>query len=95
MSPTLGNLWTFLTDSLSGGPAGVVYSYIYVWIGTFATFATLSELASMYAIQFVKFSQLLTKYRAPTSGGQYHWTSMLAPRSSYKFYSFLAGISNP
>lgn len=29
--------------------------------------------------------------RAPTSGGQYHWVSMLAPRSSRKFLSFLTG----
>lgn len=28
---------------------------------------------------------------APTSGGQYHWVSMLAPRSSQKLLSYIAG----
>jgi amino acid transporter len=36
---------------------------------------TISELASM----------------APTSGGQYHWVSMLAPASSRKFLGYLTG----
>ncbi|KKA18756.1 Amino acid transporter [Rasamsonia emersonii CBS 393.64] len=42
---------------------------------TFATFVTIAELASM----------------APTSGGQYHWVSMLAPSSAYKFLSYITG----
>lgn len=29
--------------------------------------------------------------RAPTAGGQYHWVSMLAPRSSRKFFSYVTG----
>ncbi|KAL1965586.1 hypothetical protein VTN77DRAFT_5670 [Rasamsonia byssochlamydoides] len=70
-----GTLVTFLQAFQNGGPSGVLYSYIFVWAGTFATFTTISELASM----------------APTSGGQYHWVSMLAPRSSYKFYSYITG----
>ncbi|KAJ8122364.1 hypothetical protein ONZ43_g1422 [Nemania bipapillata] len=40
---------------LNGGPAGVIWGYIIVWVGTLSTFVVLSELASM----------------APTSGGQY------------------------
>ena len=31
----------------SGGPAGVIYGYLAVWLGTMAVFASLSELASM------------------------------------------------
>ncbi|KAL9113469.1 MAG: hypothetical protein Q9227_002510 [Pyrenula ochraceoflavens] len=31
---------------------------------------------------------------APTSGGHYHWVSMLAPRSSQKFFSYLVGWFN-
>ena len=31
----------------SGGPAGVIYSFIVVWAGNLATFASLAELASM------------------------------------------------
>lgn len=32
----------------SGGPAGAVYGFIFVWAGVAATFVVLSELASMY-----------------------------------------------
>ncbi|KAL5040810.1 hypothetical protein BDW71DRAFT_212759 [Aspergillus fruticulosus] len=64
--------WEGLT---SGGPAGAVYGFIFVWVGTACVFVVLSELASM----------------APTSGGQYHWVSMLAPRFSVKFLSYIAG----
>ena len=31
----------------SGGPAGVVYGYLFVWLGTLAVFATLAEASSM------------------------------------------------
>lgn len=40
-----------------------------------SVFATLSELVSM----------------APTSAGQYHWVSMLAPSSSRKFLGYMTG----
>lgn len=60
---------------LNGGPAGVVYSFLVVWLGNACLFSTLSELASL----------------APTSGGQYHWVSMLAPRSCAKFLSYVTG----
>lgn len=33
---------------LSGGPAGIVYSYILVWAGNLATFSCLAELASLW-----------------------------------------------
>ncbi|KAI1110230.1 putative GABA permease [Nemania sp. NC0429] len=61
--------------SLTGGPSGVLYGFLVVWVGTLSVFATLSELVSM----------------APTSGGQYHWVSMLAPASSRKFLGYLTG----
>ncbi|KAI1262323.1 putative GABA permease [Xylariaceae sp. FL1019] len=70
-----GSLTTFLVGLQNGGPAGIVYSYLVVWAGTLSVFATLSELVSM----------------APTSGGQYHWVSMLAPASSRKFFGYLTG----
>lgn len=59
----------------NGGTAGVIYSFLVVWIGNFSVFTTMSELASM----------------APTSGGQYHWVAMLAPRSCSKFLSYITG----
>lgn len=60
---------------VNGGPAGIVYGFIFVWIGNISAFATLCELVSM----------------APTSGGQYHWVAMLAPRSCSKFLSYMTG----
>ncbi|KAF3765732.1 amino acid transporter [Cryphonectria parasitica EP155] len=60
---------------LIGGPAGVIWGYLIVWIGTLSVFAVLSELASM----------------APTAGGQYHWVAMLAPDSSRRFLSYITG----
>ncbi|OGE58292.1 hypothetical protein PENARI_c001G12384 [Penicillium arizonense] len=65
----------FLQAYQNGGPAGAVYGFLFVWAGVAATFVILSELVSM----------------APTSGGQYHWCSMLAPPSMMKLLSYLTG----
>ncbi|KAE8153192.1 amino acid/polyamine transporter I [Aspergillus avenaceus] len=67
----------FIQSFQNGGLAGSVYSYIIVWIGVTATFVVISELVSM----------------APTSGGQYHWCSMLAPPSAMKLLSYITGES--
>ncbi|KAI1311116.1 putative GABA permease [Xylaria venustula] len=66
---------TGVANSSSGGPSGILYGFLVVWVGTLSVFTTLSELVSM----------------APTSGGQYHWVSMLAPSSSRKFLGYLTG----
>ncbi|KAI9881205.1 MAG: hypothetical protein M1830_007183 [Pleopsidium flavum] len=70
-----GILVLFVSAFENGGPAGFVYGFLIVWIGTMAVFTTMAEMASM----------------APTSGGQYHWISMLAPPSSRKFLSYITG----
>ncbi|MCJ1361288.1 hypothetical protein MMC16_000386 [Acarospora aff. strigata] len=70
-----GSLILFLSGLQNGGPAGVIYGFILIWMGNLSVFSVLSELASM----------------APTSGGQYHWVSMLAPRSCAKFLSYITG----
>lgn len=76
----------------SGGPAGAVYGFLFVWAGVACTFAVLSELASMYAsLPPRDGTPRLTINRAPTSGGQYHWCSMLAPPSAMKMLSYLTG----
>ena len=31
----------------SGGPAGVIYGFLFVWVGTLAVYSTLAEAASM------------------------------------------------
>ena len=59
----------------NGGPSGVVYGCILVWLGSLAIFASLTELASM----------------APISGGQYHWVSMMAPASLQRLSSYIEG----
>lgn len=38
-----------INEVSSGGPTGLFYGFIIVWAGTAAVFATLGELASMYA----------------------------------------------
>lgn len=58
-----GAMVLFLIGLQNGGPAGIIYSFLVVWIGNLSVFATLSELVSM----------------APTSGGQYHWVSNPRP----------------
>lgn len=70
-----GSLVLFLVGFQNGGPAGVIYGYLVVWAGTVSVFMVLSELVSM----------------APTSGGQYHWVSMLAPRKLQKILSYVSG----
>ncbi|KAJ5059397.1 amino acid permease-domain-containing protein [Bipolaris maydis] len=69
------SLVLFLVGFQNGGPAGVIYGYIVVWAGTVSVFIVLSELVSM----------------APTSGGQYHWVSMLAPQNSKVLLSYVSG----
>ncbi|EDU44363.1 PotE Amino acid transporter [Pyrenophora tritici-repentis] len=59
----------------NGGPAGLIYGFILIWLGNFSVFVCIGELASA----------------VPTAGGQYHWVSLLAPRSNKKFFSYLTG----
>ncbi|KFY97433.1 hypothetical protein V500_02067 [Pseudogymnoascus sp. VKM F-4518 (FW-2643)] len=68
-----GLLGTFTGPLRNGGSGGAIYAFIFGWVGTFASFMVLAELASM----------------APTSGGQYHWAAMLAPPKHMKFISFV------
>ncbi|KAJ6087399.1 hypothetical protein N7467_006313 [Penicillium canescens] len=70
-----GLLGTFTGPLTNGGSGGAIYAYIFGWVGCFANFMVLSELASM----------------APTAGGQYHWAAMLAPGRFQKFLSFITG----
>lgn len=48
-----------------GGPATLIYGPVIMLVLVGACAFTLAELASVY----------------PTAGGQYHWTSILAPKS--------------
>lgn len=43
----LGDEESVSYTGFSGGPAGLVYGFLFVWAGTLATFISLAELASM------------------------------------------------
>ncbi|KAJ4359907.1 uncharacterized protein N0V89_000464 [Didymosphaeria variabile] len=60
---------------ISGGPAGLIYGFLLVWLGNISVFIAIGELSSAI----------------PTAGGQYHWVSLLAPRSSKRFFSYITG----
>lgn len=38
---------TFESGLTNGGPAGLVYGFLFVWIGTFLQAAVMGEMASM------------------------------------------------
>jgi choline transport protein len=65
------------SNGFSGGPAGLVYGFTLIWLGNFSVFICIGELASAI----------------PTAGGQYHWVSLLAPRSNKRFFSYITGKS--
>ncbi|KAF1995268.1 amino acid transporter [Amniculicola lignicola CBS 123094] len=65
----------FMIGLSNGGPAGIIYGFIFVWLGNLSVFIAVGELSSAI----------------PTAGGQYHWVSLLAPRSSKKFFSYITG----
>ncbi|MCJ1440376.1 MAG: hypothetical protein MMC23_000859 [Stictis urceolatum] len=79
-SSVLVSLWenillSFQLGLVNGGPAGLIYGYIFAWAGMTCVYITLGELASMI----------------PTSGGQYHWVSIFAPEKSKTFLSYVCG----
>lgn len=59
----------------NGGPGGLIYTYIVIWVGNLSTFSALCEVVSM----------------APTAAAQYHWVYMLAPERSRSLLSFVTG----
>ncbi|KAF2726797.1 amino acid permease-like protein [Polyplosphaeria fusca] len=65
----------FLIGFSNGGPAGLVYGFLLIWIGNLSVFVAIGELSSSM----------------PTAGGQYHWVSLLAPESTRKFFSYVTG----
>ena len=63
------------TALLNGGAPTLVWGFLFAWVGSLSTAASLAEMASF----------------APTAGGQYHWASLLAPKSHSKFVSWITG----
>ncbi|CAO1597488.1 hypothetical protein XANCAGTX0491_001296 [Xanthoria calcicola] len=70
-----GSLTVFQSGLTNGGPAGLIYGFIFTWIGTGLQALVMAELASMI----------------PLAGGQYNWVALLAPKSCSKFLSYLTG----
>ncbi|KAL8870438.1 MAG: hypothetical protein Q9174_003521 [Haloplaca sp. 1 TL-2023] len=60
---------------INGGLAGLVWMFVVAAFGMGTTVLSLADMASM----------------APTSGGQYHWTSELASPKAQKLLSFMTG----
>jgi choline transport protein len=65
----ISNAWAAVAGTLalaisSGGTVTIIYGIIVVLLLVGCSAASLAELASVY----------------PTAGGQYHWTSILAPK---------------
>ncbi|KAF5971106.1 GABA transport [Fusarium coicis] len=73
-----GTLMNFAPGLSNGGSAGLIYGYIFVWIGVLSSFACLCELVSI----------------APMAAGQYHWVAMLAPPRYSKYLSYITGWMN-
>ncbi|RKL16410.1 hypothetical protein BFJ68_g5022 [Fusarium oxysporum] len=73
-----GTLMNFAPGLSNGGSAGLIYGYIFVWIGVLSSFACLCELVSI----------------APMAAGQYHWVAMLAPPRYAKYLSYITGWMN-
>ncbi|KAH8678445.1 amino acid/polyamine transporter I [Xylariales sp. PMI_506] len=77
------NSWAGIAATIAlaislGGPTVLIYGPIAMFILVGCCAATLAELASVY----------------PTAGGQYHWTSILAPKTMSKQLSYACGFIN-
>ncbi len=60
---------------VNGGPAGLIWSFIWTLVGFMPVILSLAEMSSM----------------APTAGGQYHWASEFSPPRFQKVVSFFVG----
>ena len=79
-SMILNSSWIFalLTGTYTlanGGLAGTIWMFVFTCAGMFMVMLSMAELASI----------------TPSSGAQYHWTSLYAPMNCHKFLSFTVG----
>ncbi|MCJ1426816.1 hypothetical protein MMC29_004719, partial [Sticta canariensis] len=70
-----GLLTVFQSGLNNGGPSGLIYGFIFTWIGSILQALVMAEMASMI----------------PLAGGQYNWVAILSPPSCSKFLSYLTG----
>lgn len=66
---------TSASGLIDGGTAGLIWTYVGTVTFMTCVIASMADMASM----------------APTSGGQYHWVSEFAPKSSQRFLSYTVG----
>ncbi|ORX94415.1 GABA permease [Clohesyomyces aquaticus] len=76
----LGSTWEYALVVIgislaNGGPAGGIWMFLIVCFGMFFVVLSMAEMGSM----------------APTSGGQFHWVSEIAPRRHQKLISYIVG----
>ncbi|KAF4626960.1 hypothetical protein G7Y89_g11196 [Cudoniella acicularis] len=74
---TIMSTWEgiLMSRQCSGGQAGLIYGFLYIWAGTMSVFIVMGELSSMI----------------PTAGGQYHWVHVLAPKNYKGILSYVTG----
>ncbi|KAM3069686.1 hypothetical protein ACMFMG_010404 [Clarireedia jacksonii] len=70
-----GTLTVFQLGLTNGGPSGLVYGFIFAWIGSALQALVMGEMASM----------------VPLAGGQYNWVAILSPPWCSKFLSYMTG----
>lgn len=68
-------IFTINQGLTGGGRAGLIWSYMWCFVGYLPVFLCMAEMASM----------------APISGSQYHWVSELAPEEWQKPLSYITG----
>jgi hypothetical protein len=74
----------------NGGTAGLFWTYAVSSIGLGLAYASVAELGSMSVLRQLC-CRLLWCFRLPTSGGQYFWVAVLAPRSCRRYLSYITG----
>lgn len=75
----------------------MIYTYLGALVGFSFVILSMAEMASMYVeflgelMQSARAKLSLNPFRAPTSGGQYHWVSEFAPPGSQAILSYITG----
>jgi amino acid permease len=85
----------FVFGLQNGGPAGLIYGFLFVWTGYGCVVATMGELVSMWPtaggqVHIHKNHQWWTPQHT-NNCRQYHWVHMLAPEQWKSILSYITG----